>query len=333
MESNNNRMASDAQINYLKKLGYQGSTANLTSDQASNLIKSYSNRNNAQEQPQQNYGGYNPQYGAPTQEQYGNQSVTNPQPSATPQQEPQNNIMVADNSNYSITTRTGEEILISPEVINMYIGSALTQPEFQYFFAICKNYGLNPFLRDIYAIKFGSQPATFVIDYKVMQQAADNNPNYDGLKNGMLFLDKDGNPKEREGAYILPGEKLIGSWCDVYRKDRSHTNRVYALLEENLKYTKDGKVNSNWSTKPVFMIAKVAKAQALRETFPNMFSNNTYISEEMPETQVEFINAEVKLDTTDDVNAEQKSKTGKKKIVKETPASNITPNDTEGWPD
>jgi hypothetical protein len=52
------------------------------------------------------------------------------------------------------------------------------------------------------------------------------------------------------------------------------------MYSENLKTDKNGKVNSNWSNKPVFMITKVAKAQALRETFPNLLSNNTYTSDE-----------------------------------------------------
>ena len=67
---------------------------------------------------------------------------------------------------------------------------------------------------------------------------------------------KDGNEKERTGAYILPSEELIGAWCKVYRKDRKLTNKYYALYEENVKYTKDGDPNTNWATKPVFMITK-----------------------------------------------------------------------------
>ena len=51
---------------------------------------------------------------------------------------------------------------------------------------------------------------------------------------------------------------------------------------EEFKATKsNGEVNSNWATKPCFMICKVAKAQALREAFPNLVGSNVYISEEM----------------------------------------------------
>ena len=318
------KMASEAQINYLRKLGYQGSTANLTNEQASNLIKSYSNRG-AQEQPQQNYGGYNPQYGSPAQEQYGapNPTATNPQPSATPQHE----LSVSNGTDYSIMTKSGEILDLSPETVKAYICDNLTPVEFNYFFSVCKAYELNPFLKDIYAIKFGNQPATFVIDYKVMQQAADNNPTFDGLKVGIVYLDKNGIAQEREGAYILPGETLVAGWCDVFRKDRTHANRTYALYSENVKLTKEGNPNTNWANKPVFMIVKVAKAQALRETFPNMFSNNTYVNEEFDESNI--INEEASEVTTEAVNKKQKEKTASKKIEAPTPEKNTS----EEWPD
>lgn len=316
------KMASEAQINYLRKLGYQGSTANLTNEQASNLIKSYSR--GAQEQPQQNYGGYSPQYGSPAQEQYvaNNPTATNPQPSATPQRE----LSVSNGTDYSITTKSGEILDLSPETVKAYICDNLTPVEFNYFFSVCKAYELNPFLKDIYAIKFGNQPATFVIDYKVMQQAADNNPTFDGLKVGIVYLDKDGIAKEREGAYMLPGETLVAGWCDVFRKDRTHANRTYALYSENVKLTKEGSPNTNWTNKPVFMIVKVAKAQALRETFPNMFSNNTYVNEEFDESNI--INAEASEVTTEAVNKKQKEKTASKKIEAPTPEKNTS----EEWP-
>lgn len=77
------KMASEAQISYLQRLGYTGSTANLTAEQANNLIKAWSNRGGQNQQSQNNNTGYNnPQYGAIPN----NQSATNPQPSATGQQ-------------------------------------------------------------------------------------------------------------------------------------------------------------------------------------------------------------------------------------------------------
>lgn len=259
----NSKMASQAQLNYLRKLGYAGDE-NITAAKASEIIQKYTG------------GASQPQYQTNQYQGYQQQ----PQPNQYQQQAPTNAPMVRNNQK-EIITRAGESIAVTPQIVEQYLGVKLTDPEFNYFFSICNLYGLNPFIKDIYPIKFGTQPATFVIDYKVMQQAADQEPSFDGLKVGLIFLDSNGNFQEREGAFLLPNEKLIGAWCDVFRKDRTHTNRTYALYDENVKRKGDGSITTMWKDKPVFMITKVAKAQALRETFPNMFSNNTYTSEEM----------------------------------------------------
>ena len=303
------KMATQAQINKLQSLGYKGDPLSLTSMEASIAISELLKGN---AQPQYNS---NPGYQAPQgfQPQQPNQSYQAQAP------------MVHQDMEYTITTRTGEKINLNPEVVEAYLCKGLTPTEYNYFFSVCKTYELNPFLKDIYPIKFGNQPATFVIDYKVMQQAADENPAFDGLKVGIIYLDKNGNPQEREGAYMLPGETLIAGWCDVFRKDRSHANRTYALLSENIKTKSDGTINSQWANKPVFMCVKVAKAQALRETFPNMFSNNTYTSDEFPEERDEenIINSDYEESSIKDVKAKQTNKTASKPI---------TP-DTDEWPE
>jgi phage recombination protein Bet len=315
MENNEVKMATPNQINKLRELGYQGNPETLTLIQASVEIN-----NLTKAQQGNNQGAYNGGYPRQPQQGYPSQGYQQPQQYQQPQrgQAP----IVQVQQDYSIKTRTGEVLDLNPDVVNAYISPEvpLTPVEFNYFFSVCKTYELNPFLKDIYAIKFGNQPATFIIDYKVMQQAADNNPMFDGLKVGVLYLDANGQPKEREGAYILPGEVLIGGWCDVFRKDRNHTNRTYALYDENVKTTKDGKPNTNWATKPVFMCVKVAKAQALREAFPNMFSNNTYTTDEMPERDEDMIINQ----TVEEVNKKQEKKTASKKS---------TPVETNEWPE
>lgn len=311
MENQEVKMATQNQINKLRELGYQGNPETLTLIQASIEINNLTKAQQGNNQGSYN-GGYPRQQQGYQSQGYQNQGYQQPQSNPAP--------IVRAQQDYSITTRAGEEILITPEVVDMYLCKNLTPPEFNYFFTVCKTYGLNPFLKDIYPIKFGSQPATFVIDYKVMQQAADEHPQFDGLEVGVIYLDKNGIPQERKGAYILPGEQLIAGWCDVFRKDRSHANRTYALYSENVKYTKDGEPNTNWATKPCFMTCKVAKAQALRETFPNMFSNNTYTADELPERDEEMIINQ----TVEEVNKKQEKKTASKKS---------TPVESNEWPE
>lgn len=299
--NNNQPMATASQINYLKRLGYTGDT-NITSMQANDLIKQLSAKNQAQQNS----------YQSPAPRQNYNVGNTN------------------NNETKTIVTKNGEEIQISRQMIKEFLDVDLNPAEYSYFSSVCDLYGLNPYVKDIYAIKFGQQAATFVIDYKVMQQAADNDPSFDGLKTGVLYIDVKGTPQEREGAYLLPGEQLIGAWCDVYRKGRTHTNRVYALYDENKKTKSDGTINANWKDKPVFMITKVAKAQALREAFPNMFSNNTYTSDEIDDKP--HFNADFTYDTETGVVKAQIEETGSitpNVVEEEKPAQNQKPTQEE----
>nr|DAR54910.1 MAG TPA: RecT protein [Caudoviricetes sp.] len=185
-------------------------------------------------------------------------------------------------SKFKIETRSGEIITLDKKTVEQYLtnGVELTTSEYTMFFQLCKVYKANPFLKEAYPIKYGSSPATIVLDYKVLQQMADDNPHYRGMATGVLVVDKNGNEKERKGSYVLPSETLIAGWCTVFRDDRE-CNKVYVMFEEFKQINKKtGELNSNWSGKPVFMITKVAKAQALREAFPNMFGSNVYSKEE-----------------------------------------------------
>lgn len=308
---NNFKPATEKQLEYLRKVGYEGNMVGLTIEEASQIIAGYKEieareaAEKAQAQPSDIFSGA---------ESSGGYAPYTPQPEAKPQpkQEPKAQTPVAVTKNavskFTFTTALGNEITLTKSVVDQYICKGLTEEEFHYFFNVCRNYKLNPFLKDIYAIKFGSQAATFIIDYKVLQQAADNEPTFDGLTTGIIYLDSNGKAQEREGSYILPNEKLIGAWCIVHRKDRGHQNKYYALYDENVKL-KDGKPNTNWATKPVFMITKVAKAQALRETYPNWFSNGTYTQDEFDGVE----NDDYKQSGINAVSDEQNAKNGKRK--------------------
>lgn len=184
---------------------------------------------------------------------------------------------------YEITTRSGEIIYLDKATCIKYVanGQNISDSEYNMFFQLCKNYQVNPFLKEAYLLKYGNEPATIIVDYKVLQQNAEKNPQFKGMETGVLVYDtKNEKSIERAGAYILPNEKLIAGWCKVLRKDREIPTIAYAMFDEFAKTKKDGTLNSQWSGKPVFMIVKVAKAQALREAFPDMFGSNIYTEDE-----------------------------------------------------
>ena len=111
-----------------------------------------------------------------------------------------------------------------------------------------------------------------------------------GKKAGVIVVDAKGEVIEREGAFVLPKETLVGGWAKVFIKGHDTPEYAAVGLEEYIGRKKNGEVNSNWSKRPATMIRKVAVVQALREAFPDRFQG-LYAQEEFPES------SDVKLNT------------------------------------
>lgn len=167
----------------------------------------------------------------------------------------------------------GREVRMTPGMVKKYLVSgnpdAVTDQEIMMFMMLCKNAGLDPWLREAYCIKYGnSQPATLVVGKEAFQKRADAEPAFDGQEAGIIVLDADGKLQRREGTLLLADETLLGGWAKVYRKDRSHPSVAECSLSEYIGRKKDGSINGQWGGKPATMIRKVALVQALREAFP-----------------------------------------------------------------
>lgn len=179
----------------------------------------------------------------------------------------------------------GEKVKLSPATVRNYLvngGGNVTDQEVMMFLTLCRYQRLNPFLKEVYLIKYGNSPATIVTGKELFMKRANRNPNYAGKKAGIIVASKEnGAVTEREGTVYIPEtEELIGGWAKVYIK--GHTEPEYASVSFN-EYAgrkSDGTLNSQWATKPATMIRKVALVQALREAFPEDFGG-LYSPEEM----------------------------------------------------
>lgn len=161
----------------------------------------------------------------------------------------------------------GIEVKLTPEIVRNYLVSGggkdkVTLQEVGMFINLCRYQGLNPWLKEAYCIKYGSEPATVVVGKEAFLKRAESDPNFDGFEAGVVVEKEDGTIEYRTGTLIVDKEKIIGGWAEVYRKDRSHSYRE----EVSMREYSTGK--SNWNTKPATMIRKVALVQALREAFP-----------------------------------------------------------------
>ena len=164
-----------------------------------------------------------------------------------------------------------EEITLTPQIVQDYLvgtSAKITIPEFKLFAELCKARKLNPFLKEAYCIKYSNNlPATIVVGKDAVLKRAVLNPNYNGIKSGIIVLDSNGNIIERKGTFKLSNETLVGGWAEVFRKDWQNSVYCSVSLEEVIQKKSNGQPNSNWEKQPATMIEKVAKVRALREAF------------------------------------------------------------------
>lgn len=184
------------------------------------------------------------------------------------------------------TYKVGEdEVTLTPAFVKSYLvtGDAekVSTQEVVMFINLCKYQKLNPFLREAYLIKYGSNAANLVVGKAAFEARADRNERYQGYEAGIVVQKQDGTLEYRKGTLVVPGETLIGGWAEVYVEGR--VKPVYITV--SLSEYSTGK--SVWAQKPATMIRKVAKMQALREAFPNALGN-LYTAEEFGSSEEEL---------------------------------------------
>lgn len=183
----------------------------------------------------------------------------------------------------------------------------LTDVEFSTFVGIGRTTGLNPFLREIWAIKYGNKVAIFV-GRDGYRKRAQQDINYDyhiadAIYSNDEFYVENGEVKHK--YFIKNRGELIGGYAIVKRKNASKPMFNYVSLEEYYKGHKnaDGSVKmlpgkggtqyemkpTNWDTMPATMIKKVAESQCLRMSFQEVFAG-TYDESEKWEIEGEAQN-------------------------------------------
>ena len=160
----------------------------------------------------------------------------------------------------------GQPVTLSVSIVKRYLvsGDALkvSEQDVVQFINICKFNLLNPFLKEAYLIKYGTNPAQMIVSKEAFLKRANADPDYDGLEAGIIIQRGD-EIHEVEGSFMLPTDILLGGWARVYHKNR----RVPFVSKVSMKEFSKGQ--STWNQMPATMIRKVAEVQALREAFPS----------------------------------------------------------------
>ncbi len=162
-----------------------------------------------------------------------------------------------------------EELKISSDIIKRYISTSknVTEQEVKDFMDLCIYQHLNPYIKEAYLVKYGTERANIITSKDVFDKRAFRDPQYDG--------------EEITNNYKR-GMNLMDLWVRtrIYHKGLSHpASDVTVYYPEYVGKKKDGTINKIWYTKPVTMLTKVSKAQAKREANPEELAK-LYLSEE-----------------------------------------------------
>ena len=147
-----------------------------------------------------------------------------------------------------------------------------TKEEFRLFLYQAWRMGLDPLLKEIWCLKYGTEPATIFASFSGIQKKAMQSGEWDGYEIVM----------ESSESQIKQGEAPKSITCTMYRKGVTHPVVFTAHYEEFARYKKDGSLQPSWAKMPIIMLRKCAIANAIRQAYPDCVGS-IYIPEEMPQ--------------------------------------------------
>lgn len=201
------------------------------------------------------------------------------------------------------------EIKLSMNIVKQNLVPEKTQvsdQEVMNFMMLASHNKLDPFLKEVYLVKFNGKPAQMIVSKEAFMKRADSNENYDGFEAGII-VERNGELIDEVGTVMLSSDKLIGGWAHVYRKDR----KMPVVSRISLREFSKGQ--STWNAMPATMIRKTAIVNALREAFPQNLGAMYTEEEQQPVDVGSNNNADEKtsqaLDKISNMQADAKTET------------------------
>ena len=174
------------------------------------------------------------------------------------------------------------------ELLKRTICKGATNDELELFLGVCKRVQLDPFSKQIYAVKrWDSREQREIMQPQVsvdgLRIVAERTGKYDGQE-GPFWCGPDGIWKE----IWIEKEFPVASKVIVFKNGSPKGTPGVAHWEEYVAMNKQGQVTKMWQEKPALMLAKCAESLALRKAFPNDLSG-LYSGEEMNKAQPELM--------------------------------------------
>lgn len=178
---------------------------------------------------------------------------------------------------------------LSPEKMNLLkrtICKNATDDELQLFIHACNRTHLDPFMKQIYAVKRGPEG----------KQVMTIQTGIDGYR---LIAERTGKYMPgRECTFVYKDNKLFSATAYVKKlaSDKQWHEVAHTVYwDEYVCRTKSGDPVSMWRDKPHIMLGKCAEAGVLRRAFPAEVSG-VYTKEEMEQADIEHIPNELSYD-------------------------------------
>lgn len=208
----------------------------------------------------------------------------------------------------------------NPDEIRRLFAPTLSEPEFQFFMGLGKNLNANPFTREIWAVKYGTGPASIFCGRDFYRKKAQEQSDYDGHYVEAVYSNDDfavENGEVKHKFKLTDRGVMIAAYCVVKKKNVSLN---YFGLVQLAEYNTN---QSNWKTKPETMIKKVAESQGLRAAFQGIFEGTYDESEEFKvqnsngksEDATLMITPDLKNNITDLITSELISETERRPVL------------------